>query len=105
MAKSGVETYDVNMASQSNIATLNVSLPKPLKRYVDGKVASGIYGSASEFVREAIREKRERELSRKQLEDKLLDGLNGAAIPITPDYFERKKQELIKRLTPSRRRK
>ena len=93
------------MASQGGASTLNISLPKPLKRYVDGKVASGIYGSASEFVREAIREKRERELSQKQLEDKLLEGLSSETIPITPDYFERRKRALPRRVAAAQRRK
>ena len=44
----------MGMPADSGAVTMNVSLPQPLKRYVDGKVASGIYGSASEFVREVI---------------------------------------------------
>jgi antitoxin ParD1/3/4 len=93
------------VASQSNVSTLNISLPKPLKSYVDGKVASGIYSSASEFVREAIREKREREQSRKQLEDQLFEGLSSGVIPVTSDYFEKKKRALARRIAGQSRKK
>ena len=84
------------MANESNSVTMNVSLPKPLKQYVDGKVSSGVYGSTSEFVREAIREKLEREHSRASLTAKLVEGLNsGRPIPFSDDYFKRKKGALV----------
>jgi antitoxin ParD1/3/4 len=87
------------MAHESNSVTMNLSLPKPLKQYVDGKVSSGIYGSSSEFVREAIREKFERERSRTSLTAKLVEGLNsGKPIPYSEDYFKRKKGALAERM-------
>jgi len=77
---------------------MNVSLPEPLKGYVDGKVISGIYGSASEFVREAIREKLEREGAKELLAGRLLEGLDsGKAIPFTGGHFKAKKRALIQR--------
>jgi len=82
---------------------MNVSLPPPLKRFVDGKVSSGVYGSASEFIREAIREKLLREEDRREAKDaltaKLLKGLgSGKPIPFTERYFERKKRTLARRI-------
>lgn len=81
---------------------MNVSLPEPMKKYVDDKVASGIYGSASEFVREAIREKllreREREEAKELLASKLVAGLDsGASVPFTENYAADKKQALRSR--------
>lgn len=35
--------------------SINISLPDPLKQFVDGQVALGRYSSASEYVRELIR--------------------------------------------------
>jgi len=87
------------MASESTTVTLNISLPQPLKGYVDSKVSSGIYGSASEFVREAIREKLLREQAKTELTAKLLEGLDsGEPIPFTDGYFKRKKKELSRRV-------
>ena len=90
------------MATEKTGVTMNVSLPEPLKEYVDGKVSSGIYGSASEFVREAIREKfyRDRELKKAKavLARKLLEGLDsGKAIPVTKGHFKAAKQVLIEK--------
>lgn len=95
------------MATESNTVTMNVSLPVPLKEYVDGKVASGLYGSASEFVREAIREKLQRESEREQaraaLAAKLVEGLDsGQPIPFTDDHFKQKKRALAERMGKKR---
>ena len=34
---------------------MNISLPDPLKKLVDGQVSTGRYSTASEYVRELIR--------------------------------------------------
>jgi hypothetical protein len=36
--------------------TMNISLPEPLKEFVNRQVSSGRYGSVSEYVRELVRE-------------------------------------------------
>ena len=68
--------------------TLHVSLPKELETLVHGQVKSGMYGSASEVVRQALRDffSRDQDLSflRQEVEDiqkrldsgeeKLIDG-------------------------------
>jgi antitoxin ParD1/3/4 len=89
------------MANDPHIVTMNVSLPQPLKQYVDRRVSSGIYGSASEFVREAIREKldrdRERHDARDALTAKLLEGLDsGTPVPFKKGHFEKRKASLIR---------
>jgi antitoxin ParD1/3/4 len=58
--------------------SMNISLPEPLKEYVDGQIAAGRYSSANEYVREFIRadEKRKAE---ERLETLLLGGLQRAA--------------------------
>ena len=90
------------MATRSSIVTMNVSLPQPLKQYVDSKVSGGIYSSASEFIREAIREKlsREQEVkdARAELESKLLQGLDsGKPIPYRKGFFNGEKKSLIRK--------
>jgi len=98
----------VNMPSEPNSVTMNVSLPEPLKEYVDGRVSSGIYGSASEFVREAIREKLRRDQARDEaralLTHKLLEGLDsGKPIPFTSGHFKSRKRALIERASKNKR--
>jgi antitoxin ParD1/3/4 len=62
--------------------SMNISLPDPLKAFVEGQISTGRYSSVSEYVRELIRadEKRKAE---EQLEAKLLEGLNSTASPLT----------------------
>jgi antitoxin ParD1/3/4 len=56
--------------------SMNISLPDPLKDFVDGQIATGRYSSASEYVRELIRED-ERRKAQERLEALLLEGLQG----------------------------
>ena len=62
--------------------SMNISLPEPLKQFVDGQIAAGRYSSASEYVRELIRadEKRKAE---ERLETLLLEGLQGEESELT----------------------
>jgi len=39
------------------MATMNISLPGEMKTFVEEQVASGRYSNASDFVRDAIRDK------------------------------------------------
>ncbi len=39
------------------MATMNISLPETMKEFVEGQVESGLYANASDFVRDAIRDK------------------------------------------------
>ena len=76
--------------------SMNISLPDPLKQFVDGQIAQGRYSSASEYVRELIRadEKRKAE---ELLEAKLLEGLNGPENKLTPaDWAAIRKEALAK---------
>ena len=76
--------------------SMNISLPEPLKQFVDGQISTGRYSSASEYVRELIRadEKRKAE---EQLEAKLLEGLNGTKSELTAaDWSSIRKEALAK---------
>ncbi len=49
---------------------MNISLTRELEQFVDGKVASGLYYSASEVIREGLRLLREQdELRQRRLEE------------------------------------
>jgi antitoxin ParD1/3/4 len=54
------------------MTSLNISLPEALKAYVEGQVASGDWGTPSEFIRELIRQDKERRLG--NLEQELIGG-------------------------------
>ncbi len=57
--------------------TMNISLPEPLKDFVDRQISTGRYSSASEYVRELIRADERRKAS-ELLEARLLEGLGSA---------------------------
>ncbi|HTY94985.1 MAG TPA: type II toxin-antitoxin system ParD family antitoxin, partial [Steroidobacteraceae bacterium] len=66
--------------------SMNISLPEPLKEFVDGQIASGRYSSASEYVRELIREDEKRK-AEERLEALLLEGLSGDETRLTRKDF------------------
>ena len=65
------------------MTSLNISLPDPLKAYVENRVAAGDFGTPSEFIRALIRQ--DKELRRSRLETELLDALQTKALEITPE--------------------
>ena len=76
--------------------SMNISLPDPLKQFVEGQISTGRYSSASEYVRELIRAD-ERRKAEEQLEAKLLEGLNSAESELTAaDWSAIRKEALAK---------
>jgi len=77
--------------------TMNISLPDPLKAFVDGQVAQGRYSSASEYVRELIRAD-ERRKAQEALESALLEGLNSPEAPLAAEDWTAIRAEAKKRV-------
>jgi len=75
--------------------TMNVSLPIKMKHYVEEQVKAGAYGTASEYVRQLIREDQEKKM-RTNIDSLLLEALeSGKPIDVTPEYWKRKRQQLL----------
>ncbi|MEQ1602286.1 MAG: type II toxin-antitoxin system ParD family antitoxin [Methylophilaceae bacterium] len=72
--------------------SMNISLPDPLKQFVDGQISTGRYSSVSEYVRELIRadEKRKAE---ELLETLLIEGLQGEEAAFTREDWQAIRQE------------
>jgi antitoxin ParD1/3/4 len=70
------------------MTSLNISLPEALKQYVEGQVASGDWGTPSEYVRELIRQDKERRLH--TLEQDLIAAAKGSKIEIPVADLRRK---------------
>jgi antitoxin ParD1/3/4 len=62
------------------MTSLNISLPEALKKYVEGQVASGDWGTPSEYIRELIRQDTERRLH--TLEQELVAAAKGPMIEV-----------------------
>jgi antitoxin ParD1/3/4 len=65
------------------MTSLNISLPDPLKDYVEERVATGDFGTPSEFIRNLIRQ--DKELRRSRIETELLDALQSRDLAISPE--------------------
>jgi antitoxin ParD1/3/4 len=77
--------------------TMNISLPDPMKQYVDEQVTVGEYSSASEYMRKLVRADQKRN-AREQLEQTLLASLSeGEAQEATPEFWSALRAEFDKR--------
>lgn len=72
--------------------SMNISLPEPLKEFVDGQIASGRYSSASEYIRGLIRQDEKRQ-AEERLETLLLGGLQGEEAELTREDWSAIRKE------------
>ena len=80
------------------MATMTISLPDPLREFVEAEVLTGNYGSASELFREMVRE-RQKAKAQERLETLLLEGLeSGRPIEVTKQYVESRQSALREKL-------
>lgn len=70
------------------MTSLNISLPEALKSYVEGQVASGDWSTPSEYVRELIRQDKERRLA--NLEQELLTAVKGPKFEVAVSDIRKK---------------
>ena len=91
------------MKRESDLTTLNISLPRQQREFVEAEAARSGCTTTSEYVRRLIHDA-EKRAAQEALERKLLAGLDsGKAIDITPAYWEKKRQELVKRHSKKKR--
>jgi antitoxin ParD1/3/4 len=74
------------------MATMNVSLPDPLKQFVDEEVREGGFASTSDYMRDLIRQ-RKRAKAEELLRKLIAEGLaSGPAEPLEPDFFDKMRE-------------
>lgn len=67
--------------------TMNISLPDPLRQFVDDEVRDGGFASTSDYMRDLIRQ-RQRRKAEETLRALIAEGLaSGPAVPM-PDLFD-----------------
>lgn len=75
------------------MTTMNISLPEKMKEFVDGRVEAGHYGTASEYVRDLIRNDSERQAKERKdrLDTLLLEGIKSleeeGTFEVTDEYW------------------
>jgi antitoxin ParD1/3/4 len=80
----------------SAMTTMNISLPEEMKDFVEAQMATEGYASASEYLRALIREAQKRQAKR-ELEAKLLEGLQGTPVEMTREDWDSIEQEARER--------
>jgi antitoxin ParD1/3/4 len=76
------------------MTTMNISLPDEMKAFVEAQMAQDGYASASEYLRALIRDDQKRR-ARQALERKLLEGLQGPAVPLDRKEWDSIRQEAL----------
>lgn len=57
------------------MATMNISLPEPMKDWIAAQIESGQYASSSDYVRDLIRRDQERRAQQEALQVAITQGL------------------------------
>jgi len=83
-----VHRHNLSYYEAMPMTSLNISLPEALKEYVERQVATGDWGTPSEYVRELIRQDKERRLV--NLEQELVAAAKGPKIEIPLAEIRRK---------------
>ncbi len=81
----------------ASMESMNISLPTPLKRFVDEQIAAGRFSSASEYVRDLIRGDEKRKTD-ERLQVLLLEGLEGEESPLTREDWTAIRKEVLSRV-------
>jgi len=87
------------MRQESDLTNMNISLPRPQREFVEAEAERCGCTTTSEYVRRLIHEA-QRRVAQEDLEKKLIQGLDsGDPIEITPEFWEKKRRELVERHT------
>lgn len=76
------------------MTTLNISLPDSMRAFIDEQIALGGYSTASEYIRDLIRQA-QKQAARDKLDSLLLEGLqSGESIEVTDEWWQEKQERL-----------
>ncbi len=76
------------------MATMNVSLPDPMKAWVERQAESGRYGNASDYIRDLIRRDQEKREALAALQAAITEGVeSGPPQPFDAAGFKRRMRE------------
>ena len=67
------------------MATLNISLPDPMKDWIATQIDSGKYASSSDYVRDLIRRDQEKASELQAIRSALIEGEKSGLSERTPD--------------------
>ena len=82
--------------------TMNISLPEPMKQFVEEQVSSGGYSTVSEYIRQLVRADQKHK-AKEKLEELMLEALQEPAEEVTPESWEELKREALERVASRKR--
>lgn len=78
--------------------SMNISLPEPMRAWVEEQVATGGYSTASEFFRQLVRDAQKRQES-ERVDALLVEGLqSGNPVEVTDEFWARTRRRIEERL-------
>lgn len=75
---------------------LTITLPTPLKEFIDAQVAAGVSPTPSDFIASLLREEQKRK-ARERIDALLLEGLNSPSSEMTQEDWDRLRREVRER--------
>lgn len=70
------------------MTTLNISLPEPMREFIESQVAEGGFSTVSEYVRTLVREA-QKQKAKEKVDALLLEGLSsGESTPMTAQDWQ-----------------
>jgi len=76
-------------AKETPMGTMNISLPDPMKSWVEDQSKSGRYANSSDYMRDLIRRDRARIDAIAELQTAIDEGLaSGPAAPLDREHFK-----------------
>jgi antitoxin ParD1/3/4 len=76
------------------MATMNISLPDVMKAWVERQAEGGLYGNASDYIRDLIRRDQQRKEAVATLQAAITEGLNsGTPAPFDAAEFKLRMRE------------
>ncbi len=71
-------------------------MPDSMRVFIDEQIAQGGYSTASEYIRDLIRQA-QKQTAQEKLDNLLLEGLeSGKSIEVTDQWWQEKQERLIK---------
>ena len=84
--------------------SITLSLPEPLRSWVEEQTAARGLGTPAAFVEDVLRREREMQDRRVGIERQLLDALeSGDPVEVTPEFWEARRNELERRSVASQK--
>lgn len=99
MAKIAINDYNSTVRESfgvSVMATMNISLPDPMREWVESQSESGVYANNSDYVRDLIRKDQLRAKKLNAMQEAITQGLeSGEAKAFDKESFKKRMQDRL----------